>query len=116
MLTLLILVALLTATWFLLLVPSRGLNRALQRKLILPFSGSLGIWLLWFAIRKYSPPVTIGECWSSVSIGLVAFTLSVLASLRMLRTQLRARVALAMLSLSVALLSFVGAVLSVPVS
>jgi hypothetical protein len=109
-------VALLTISWFLLLGCSREVQSAVEWTLIFPFSGSIVIWLLWFGIREYSPPVHIAEHWFSVGTALVASGLAILASVRILRTQLMARIGLAIVSLSVALLSLFGAVLSVPVS
>lgn len=116
MLILLTLVALLAISWSLLLARSREVDGALQRTLILPFSGSIVIWLLWFGIREYSPPVSIREHWLSVAIALLAAGLSVVAAIRILRTQLMAKMALATISLSLALVCLFGVVLSIPVS
>ncbi len=116
MLKLILILLAIVATWLSMFARNRNVDPSVSRKILIPFLASVGTWLLWFGIREYIPPISIGEHWVSVLIALLALGLAALVSLRLLWCALIGRVPLVIVSVIMALFCLFSAVLSIPVS
>jgi hypothetical protein len=122
MYALFIVVLAVTCTWFLLFRISLkseddGKNiRVLKRKLTLLFSTSIALWMLWFGIREYWPPINVPEHWLSILIALVSMSFAISVSILVFSSQMRMRLGLAALNLFICGICLFSAIFSIPVS